>query len=139
MWQEKLDKFLPAFATLAFMMFRRELKTKLPELKREKQLVDEATRKLDWRRKVAGKLKADQSRAASTNNLIQGQQVLLRNTRRHGKLASKYESELYAVTRKEGQEVTFTFTDRVQYTRHSSFVKPFSEPVQKENTRTGTV
>ena len=55
------------------MMFGRELKTKLHELKREKQLVNEATRELDWRRKVAGKLKANQSQAASTSNLIPGQ------------------------------------------------------------------
>ena len=43
-------------ATPAFMIFGRELKTKLPQLKREKPLVDEATREVDWRRKVTGKL-----------------------------------------------------------------------------------
>ena len=43
------------------------------------------------------------------------------------------------MTSKEGQEVTLKSKDGVQYRHHSSFVKPFSEPVQKENNRTGTM
>ena len=38
-----------------------------------------------------------------------------------GKLAPKCESEPYAVTSKEGQEVTLKSKDEVQYRCHSSF------------------
>ena len=55
-WQDELHKFLLAHrstprtstgATPAYLMFSRELKTKIPELRREKSQLDDAIRDLD--------------------------------------------------------------------------------------------
>ena len=67
-WQDELNKFLLAHrsmphtstgATPAYLMFSRELKTKIPELRREKSQLDQAIRDLDWKNKLVGKAKAD--------------------------------------------------------------------------------
>ncbi|CAB4005533.1 Neural cell adhesion molecule 1 [Paramuricea clavata] len=63
-WKDELNKFLLAYRTTthgstgvspAFMMFGRELKTKLPDLRPDKNVLDESIRDRDWNKKVAGK------------------------------------------------------------------------------------
>ena len=70
-WKEELNKFLLAYgttphsstgATPAFLMFGRELKTKLPELCPNKSVLDEGIRDRDWNQKLAGKVYADKRR-----------------------------------------------------------------------------
>ena len=78
-------------------MFGRELKTKIPELRREKSQLDEAIRDLDWRNKLVGKAKADDHRGAKPSTVEVGGQILLKNTKEQGKLASKYESSPYTL------------------------------------------
>ena len=60
---EELYKFLVAYHTTlqvkigaapAFLMFGRELRSKLPELRKENSLPDEGKHDLDWRGKVEG-------------------------------------------------------------------------------------
>ena len=67
-WKDELDKFLLAYrttphsstgATPAFLMFGKELKTKLPELRPNKSVLDESTRDRDWNQKLAGKMYGD--------------------------------------------------------------------------------
>ena len=67
-WKDELDKFLLAYrttpqsstgATPAFLMVGRELKTKLPELRPNKSVLDESTRDRDWNQKLAGKMYGD--------------------------------------------------------------------------------
>ena len=48
--------------TPAFLMFGRELKTKLPELCPNKSVLDESTRNRDWNQKLAGKMYGDKQR-----------------------------------------------------------------------------
>ena len=59
-WKDELNKFLLAYRTTphsttgmtpASLMFRRELKTKLPELHPHKSVLDENIRDLDWNHK----------------------------------------------------------------------------------------
>ena len=61
-WEDELDKFLVAYrttphssteATPAFLMFGRELKTKLPELRPNKSVLNESTRDRVWNQKLA--------------------------------------------------------------------------------------
>ena len=87
-------------------MFGRELKTKIPELRREKSQLDEAIRDLDWKNKLVGKAKADDHRGAKPSTVEVGSQVLLRNTKEQRKLTSRYESSPYTVTGKEWTELT---------------------------------
>ena len=63
-WKEELNKFLLAYRTTphsstgvtpAFLMFGRELKTKLPELHPKKSVLYESIRDRYWNQKLAGK------------------------------------------------------------------------------------
>ena len=66
-WREELQKFSSAYRTTpqtstgvtAFLMFGRELKTKLPELRCAGNLLDEGVRDQDWNHKLIHKEHAD--------------------------------------------------------------------------------
>ena len=45
--------------TSAYLMFGRELKTKLPELRSDKNILDENVRDRDWNHKLTAKAYAD--------------------------------------------------------------------------------
>ena len=141
-WQDELQKFLLAYrstpqantgATPAFLMFGREIRTKLPELRRDKVVLNEEIRDRDWRNKVSQKVYADAKRGAKENDIVPGDQVLLKNTKATGKLAPNFESEPYTVKAKEGHELTLQSKDGNEYRRNSSFVKPY-QPVQGSTT-----
>ena len=132
-WKDELDKFLLAYrttphsstgATLAFLMFGKELKTKLPELRPKKSVLDESTRDRDWNQKLAGKMYGDKQRHAVDNPITPGDKVLLKNTKQSGKLAANFEPHSYTVQTKEGQELILKSTDGTVQRRNSSFVKP---------------
>ena len=140
-WRDELNKFLLAYRTTphsstgaspAFLMFGRELKTKLPELRPDKSIVDESIRDRDWNRKLAGKAYADKHRQAKQSPVIPGDRVILKNTKTSEKLSPKFESNPYTVQTKEGQELTIKSEDGVVYRRNSSFVKPYQEPEETE-------
>ena len=135
-WQTELHKFLLAYRstphtstgeTPAFLMLRRELRTKLPELREENSIFDEHTRDRDWSQKLAGKAVADTKRRAATCTIAPGDLVLLKNTKGDGKLATNFEPEPYVVQAKEGKEVTLRSQLGTQYQRDSSFVKPYEQ------------
>ena len=79
-------------ATPAFLMFCREIRTKLPELRRDKVVLTEEIRDRDWRNKVSQKVYADTKRGTKENDMVPGDQVLLKNTKATGKLAPNFES-----------------------------------------------
>ena len=127
-WKAELDKFLLAYrttphsstgATPAFLMFGRELKTKLPELRPNKSVLDESTRDRDWNQKLAGKMYRDKQRHAVDNPITPGDKVLLKNTKQSGKLAANFEPNPYTVQTKEGQELTLKSTDGTVQRRNS--------------------
>ena len=60
----------------------------------------------DWRNKVSQKVYADAKRGAKENDVVPGDQVLLKNTKATGKLARNFESEPYTMKAKEGHELT---------------------------------
>ena len=132
-WKDELDKFLLAYratphssigATPAFLMFGRELKTKLPELRPNKSVLDESTRDRAWNQELAGKVYGGKQRHAVDNPITPGDKVLLKNTKQSGKLAANFEPNPYTVQTKEGQELTLKSTDGTVQRRNSSFVKP---------------
>ena len=114
-WREELQKFLLAYITTpqpstgvtpAFLMFGRELKTKLPELRRTGNLLDEGVRDRDWNHKFTHKEHADNKRGAAESPVVPGDLVLLKKTKTSCKLEANFESEPYTVQTKEGSEVT---------------------------------
>ena len=58
-------------------MFNHEMKTKLPDLRRETKL-DEEIKDRDWENKMKGKLHADAQRGATPNPLAVGDKVLVK-------------------------------------------------------------
>ena len=125
-WQNELQQFLmmqrttPHMSTgktSAYLMFGRELKTKLPELVKEKQLIDEDIRDRDYENKTRGKLYADKKRNATEKDLTVGQEVLLQRHEKKDKLETKFETEPYTITDKKGHEVTIQSKDGAVYRR----------------------
>ena len=109
-------------------MFGRELKTKLPELRRAGNLLDEGVRDRDWNHKFTHKEHADNKRVQAECPVVSGDLVLLKNTKTSGKLEAYFESEPYTVQTKEGSEVTVRSKEGVEYRRISSFVKRYNPP-----------
>ena len=141
-WKDELDKFLLAHrtthhsstgATPAFLMFGRELKTKLPELCPNKSVLDESMRDRDWNQKLAGKMYGDRQRHAVDNSITPGDKLLLKNTEQSGKLGANFEPSPYTVQTKEGQELTLKSTDGTMQQRNRSFVKPYRTPQEPDN------
>ena len=142
-WKDELDRFLLAYrttphsstgATPAFLMFGRELKTKLPELRPNKSVLDESTRDRDCNQKLASKMYGgDKQRHAMDNKITPGYKVLLKNTKQSGKLATNFEPNPYTVQTKEGQELTLKSTDGTVQRRNSSFVKPYRTPQEPDS------
>ena len=95
-------------------MFGRELKTKLLELRRADNLLDEGVRDKDWNHKWVHKAHADSRRGAADNPVMPRDQVLLKNTKAVGKLEANFESEPYTVQSKEGSEVTVRSKEGVE-------------------------
>ena len=134
-WKLELVNFLMAYRstpqvttgqTPYFLMFGREMRTKLPELRVDKTLRDEGVRDKDWEQKLRGKVYVDQKVRAKPSDVSVGQSVLLKSSDT-GKLATKFESEPYKVVNKQGSEVTVQSKEGVEYKRNSSFVKPYEK------------
>ena len=96
-------------------MFGRKIRTKLPELQRDKVVLNEEIRDRDWRNKMSQKVYADAKRGAKENDIVPGDQVLLKNTKATGKLTPNFESEPYTVKANEGHELTLQSKDGNEY------------------------
>ena len=116
-------------------MFGRELKTKLPEMRCERSIVNEEVRDRDWQKKLSEKQYADAHRGAKPAQVKSGDEVLIRNENKNNKLAPNFELEPAVVKRKEGNEIVVETQDGVEKRRSSSFVKPYNQSVSAENTQ----
>ena len=108
-WKGEIVKFLLAHRTTsqvstgvtpAYLMFGRELKTKLPELRSDKYIPDENVRDRDWNHKLTAKAYADSRRGAVLNSVLPGKQILLKNTKTSGKLSTNFEHTPFTVKKK---------------------------------------
>ena len=61
-------------------MFGREMRTKLPELRVDKSVLDEKVRDRDWEQKLKGKMYADQKVKAKPSDVSVGQSVVLKSS-----------------------------------------------------------
>jgi transposase InsO family protein len=131
--REELTKFLMAYRSTpqittgqspAKLLFGRELKTKLPELRCDRSILNEEVRDKDWEKKLGEKQYADARRGAKPSSLKSGDEVLIRNETKHNKLAPNFEPESVVVKRKEGNEVVVETQEGVEKRRNSTFVKP---------------
>lgn len=134
-WRVEMQKLLTAYrstpqvttgATPFYMMFGREMKTKLPEILREATVIDEEIRDRDWSTKLKGKEYGDRLRHARESTVNVGDKVLIKSTKIN-KLSTNYDPNIYKVLRREGGEVTVKSKDGVEVKRNVTFVKKYQE------------
>ena len=128
-WKEELVSFLMEYRSTAqvrsghtphFLMFGREMRTKLPKLRVfVNQHRMENIRDKDWEQRLRGKIYADQKAKAKPSNASIGQSVLLKSSDT-GKLSTKFESESCTVANKQGSEITIQSKEGVEYKCNSS-------------------
>ena len=113
-WRREINKFLTAYrstpqsttgASPSFLMFGREMKTKLPELIRDPEFPYEEVRDNDWQKKLQGKVQADTDRNARESNIQIGDTVLLK-ANKINKPTPNFDSIPQTVVEKDGRTVT---------------------------------
>jgi hypothetical protein len=133
-WRKAVQTYLIAYRNTphpttgmcpAELMFRRKLRTKLPEL-RENVRLDEEMRDKDREKKEKMKGYADKRRNAKESNLSEGDKVLLKQ-QRINKWTTTFESQPYQVIDKHGNSVLVESPEGVQYKRNTTHVKPLQE------------
>lgn len=134
-WRWELNNYLLAYrstpqattgATPFFLMFGREMKSKLPEIRREQRITDEAIRDHDWESKLRGKTYADDRRKAAKDTLDVGDKVLLR-ARKTDKMSTNFEDKMYKVVEREGGEVTVRDDDGREVRRNTTHFRRLNE------------
>ena len=142
-WREELNKFLMAYRSTphsttgkspAELLFRRVMKTKMPELTYMEEEVeggDQVVRDRDAQRKQTNKDYADKKLRAKERDVGEGDVVLLEQ-RRENKLSPAYEKEPYKVMARYGDQVVLQSPQGVQYRRNLQHVKAFNVPEKEE-------
>ena len=131
-WHEELDKFLLIFRTTPHsstgftpsnLMFNREMRTKLPEMRtvEKENVFKEEIRDRDNIYKEKMKEYVDRSRKAVENDLKVGDEVLVKNDKK-GKLDTNFKEEKFVVAAKAGSQITVKNGEK-EYKRNSTFLK----------------
>ena len=120
-------------------MFGREMRTKLPELRRETvEVPREEVRDRDCSNKLKGKAYADARRGATPKSIRIGDTVLLK-AEKSNKLSTNFRPSPFKVVQKTGTEVTVSNEAGEELRRNSAFIKKYNEqdnvsgPNGKEN------
>ena len=143
-WREELNRFLLAYRStphsttgksLAELLFRRRLTTKMPELvdveEEEIEVSDQGVRDRDTQRNQSNKDYVDKRFHARDRNVREGDTVLLKK-KKENKLSPCYEKEPYEVMSRYGDQVVLRSPQGVQYKRNLQHIKPFNMPDQEE-------
>jgi len=134
----ELNKFLLAYRTTphsttgiapAEMLFRRKIRTKLPEMKLDgfETIADfdiDTARQKDAEQKQKGKNYSDDRRGAVFSDIKPGDTVLLQQ-QQSNKLSLPYNPGLFTVADRHGQEVIVTSQDGTTYRRNVAHVKKY--------------
>lgn len=114
----------------AELLFGRKMRKTMPELG-ETTVNDDELRDRDWEKKIKAKTYADERRGAEPNDLMTGDQVLLKK-KKSNKLSAKFESEPYEIVEKKGNSVVIQSPEKVQYQRNVTEVNKFT-PREKQS------
>ena len=134
-WRQELQTFLTAYrstpqmttgATPFYLMFGREMRSKLPDLRREAPITNEEVRDRDWSRKLSQKDHVDAKGSAVASEVEIGDKVLLRNSKTN-KLSPNNDPNPCEVVDRKGGEVTVRSTAGAEIKRNVSFVKKYQE------------
>ena len=115
-WRTELVTWLAAYrstpqaatgATPFYLMFGREMRTKLPELRRETvEVPREEVRDRDWSNKLKGKAYADARRGATSKFIRIGDTVLLK-AEKSKEFSTNFRPSPFKVVQKTGTEVQY--------------------------------
>ncbi|CAM1332867.1 Uncharacterised protein r2_g4210 [Pycnogonum litorale] len=130
-WIDELPTFLMAYrstpqastgASPYYLMFGREMKTKLPDIRPVKSIINERIRDHDWEYKLKQKAYADDKRRAEKCTLDVGDEVLIQIPKQH-KLTPRYDSQPATVTGRVGQELVIRKENGAELRRNVTAVK----------------
>ena len=108
-------------------MFRQEMRTKLPELRREPvEVPREESRDRDWSNKLKGKAYAHACRGATLKSIQIGDTVLLK-AEKSNKLSTNFCPSPFKVVQKTGTEETVRNQAGEEFRRNSAFIKKYNE------------
>ena len=141
-WRTELLVWLMAYrstpqtstgTTPCYMMFGHEVRSKLPELRRETVGVPgEEVQERDWSSKLKGKAYADLKRGATPKSIRVGDTVLLK-AEKTNKLSTNFNPAPFRVVQRTGTEVTLRNEAGVQLKRNTAFVKKYNDGVSNGN------
>lgn len=141
-WKKEIRKYLFAYRTTphsttgvspAELMFRRKLRTKLPQVENlQKNVFDEEMRDKDVYSKYRNKLYVDEKRGAVDCDLEPGDSVLLKKAVKD-KMDTPYHAEPYTLVQKTGNSCVVESPEGVTLKRNSEFVKKYQEPGTSES------
>jgi len=114
-------------ATPFYLMFGREMRTKLSELRTETvEVPREEVRDRDWSNKLKGKAYADARRGATTKSIRIGDTVLLK-AKKSNKFSTNLRPSPFKVVQKTGTEVTVRNEAGEEFRRNTAFIKKYNE------------
>ena len=128
-WRQELQTFLPAYrstpqitsgATPFYLMFGKEMRSKLADLRKEAPITNEEVRDRYWSRKLLQKEYVGAKRSAVASEVEIGEKVLLRNSRTN-KLSPNYDPNSCEAVDRKGREVTVRSTVGAEIKRNVSF------------------
>lgn len=141
-WKKEIRKYLFAYRTTphsttgvspAELMFRRKLRTKLPQVENlQENVFDEEMRDKDVYSKYRNKLYVDEKRGAVDCDLEPGDSVLLKKAVKD-KMDTPYHAEPYTLVQKTGNSCVVESPEGVTLKRNSEFVKKYQEPGTSES------
>ncbi|XP_060076193.1 uncharacterized protein K02A2.6-like [Ylistrum balloti] len=133
-WKKDLRTYLLAYrgtphavtgVSPAELMFGRKLRNKVPQLDvHRNETIEEGVRDRDWFAKVKNKLYIDEKRGAKESDLVEGDQVLVKQSR-NNKLSSPFNPTPFKLQRKVGNQCTLVSPEGVEYKRNSTHVKKY--------------
>ena len=144
--QTELHKFLLAYRTTphsttgmapAEMLFRRKIRTKLPEVQITGSVEDtsdfdfEAVQVRDGEMKEKGKQYIDKKRSAESSGIKSGDKVLVKQQQR-SKLDLPFHPSIHTVIKRDGHEVVVRSEEGKIYRRDIAHVKKYCEPPSTE-------
>nr|XP_039264197.1 uncharacterized protein K02A2.6-like [Styela clava] len=139
-WKSELNKFLLAYRSTPhtttgvspyYLMFGREMRTKLPEIRPKYNIIGEEHRDRDWRNKLQGKFYSDYNRRSILQYVEVGDSVLVKQEK-VDKMSTNFNKYPCEIVKKEGGEVTVRDEKGKEFRRNSTFVKKYEEGTQNK-------
>ena len=132
-WKHEIRLYLRAYRCTphtvtgvppAELMFRRRIRTKLPEFRENFETEDGEVRDKDLESKTKSCVYTDERHAVKDSNIQPGDEVLVKQPKEN-KLTSTFENQPYHVVNKEGNSVIVESPEGVRYRRNSTHVKRY--------------